>query len=84
MAIVLPLSVSVETHAAAGREVVVEMPSCPDCASSMGGGRATGASSGRPQPASRSSSVGLAAPRVDLCDLSSSPARLLSHGRFET
>ena len=37
MAIVVPLSVSVEAYAAAGRDVVVEMPSCPDCASSMGG-----------------------------------------------
>ena len=36
MAIVLPQSVSVETYAAAGRGVVVEMPTCPDCASSMG------------------------------------------------
>jgi len=36
MAIVLPLSVPVETYAAAGRGIVVEMPACPDCASSMG------------------------------------------------
>jgi hypothetical protein len=36
MAIVLPLSTSVETYATAGREVEVEVPTCPDCASSMG------------------------------------------------
>ncbi|MGH8302777.1 MAG: DUF6431 domain-containing protein [Steroidobacteraceae bacterium] len=36
MAIVLPLSVSVEAYAAAGRDVEVEVPGCPDCASSMG------------------------------------------------
>ena len=36
MAIVLPLSVSVEAYAAAGRDVEVEVPRCPDCASSMG------------------------------------------------
>ena len=33
---VLPQSVSAETYAAADRGVVVEMPPCPDCASSMG------------------------------------------------
>lgn len=36
MAIVLPLSVSVETYAAAGRGVVVQVPTCPDCTSAMG------------------------------------------------
>ena len=36
MAIVLPLSVSVESYAAAGRDVQIELPRCPDCASSMG------------------------------------------------
>ena len=36
MAIVLPLSVSVGAHAAAGRDVEVEVPCCPDRASSMG------------------------------------------------
>jgi len=36
MVMVLPLSTSVETYAAAGRDVVVGVPSCPDCASSMG------------------------------------------------
>lgn len=35
MAILLPLSVSVEAYAAAGRDVEVEVPCCPDCASSM-------------------------------------------------
>ena len=36
MAIVLPLSVSVEAYAAAGRDVQVDIPQCPDCASVMG------------------------------------------------
>ena len=36
MAIVLPLSLSVEAYAVAGRDVEVELPVCPDCASSMG------------------------------------------------
>ncbi len=35
MAMVLPLSVSVESYAAAGRDVEIEVPCCPDCASSM-------------------------------------------------
>lgn len=36
MAIVLPLSVSVETYAAIGRDVEIDVPDCPDCASTMG------------------------------------------------
>jgi hypothetical protein len=38
MAIVLPLSVSVsvEAYSAAGRDVEVDVPDCPDCASVMG------------------------------------------------